>query len=167
MVESVSQLADVGGQPALAGLKDALFGFGEAGEIELVGERVQITFGLSKAGLQLSGRRPQRRDRGLTRLRSAVAGIAQQGRASEGVRGHAPGGEKGPGLSGAKGVTPDRLGQRLLLGARNARQAAGHGGGETTIVDVAPELGAEALAKGQTSIDPRPPPVQEFGDLGG
>ena len=72
----VSQLADVGGQPALAGLKDTLFGLGEAGEIELEGELVQGPFGVGKARLELTRGRSQRRDRWLTRLGSRAAGIA-------------------------------------------------------------------------------------------
>ena len=51
MLESVSQLADVGGQATLAGLQDALFGFGETGEIQLEGELVQCPFGLGTARL--------------------------------------------------------------------------------------------------------------------
>ena len=45
----MSQLADVGGQAALAGLKDALFGFGEAREIQFEGELVERPFGLGEA----------------------------------------------------------------------------------------------------------------------
>jgi len=51
VLESVSQLADVGGQATLAGLQDALFGFGETGEIQLEGELVQCPFGLGTARL--------------------------------------------------------------------------------------------------------------------
>jgi len=75
-VELVSQLVDVRGQPALAGLQDALFGFGEPGEIQLEGELVQGPFGVGKARLELTRGRSQRRDRWLTRLGSRAAGIA-------------------------------------------------------------------------------------------
>lgn len=167
-MESVSQLADVGGQPALTGLKDALLGFGEAGEIQLEGELVESPFGLGKARLQLARCRSQRRNRGLTGLRSSTARIAQEGLSGEGVRGHAAGGEKGPGLTGAKAVTHDGFGQTLLLPTGKRRgQGVGDRGREAPVVDVMPELGAEATAQGQAPIHPGPSPVQELGDLGG
>lgn len=167
-MESVSQLADVSGQPALAGLQDALFGFAEAGEIELEGELVQGPFGLGKTRLQLARCGSQRRNRGLTWLGSGPARIAQEGFSGEGVRGHAAGAEKGLGLPRAQAVTHDGFGQTLLLPAgERGGQGVGDGGREAAVVDVMPELGAEAPAQGQAPIHPGPSPVQELGDLGG
>lgn len=163
----VSQLADVGGQPALAGLKDTLFGFGEAGEIELEGELVQCPFGVGKARLQLARGGSQWRNRRLTRLGCAAAGITHERLAGDGVCGDAPGGEKALGLTRAQAVTDDRFRQTLLLPAGTRGHGVGDGDGEATIVEVGLEFGAESTAERQASIHPGPSPVQDLGDLRG
>jgi hypothetical protein len=164
---SVRQLADVGGQPALAGLQDALFGFGEPGEIQLQGELVQSPFSVGKARLELTRGRAQRRDRRRPRLGSRAAGIAHEGLASDGVRGDAPGGQKGLGLTRAQAVPDDRFCQPLLLPAGTRGYGVGDGDGEATIVEVGRELGAESTAQRQAAIHPGPSPVQDLGDLRG
>lgn len=98
---------------------------------------------------------------------SSAAGIAQEGLASDGVRGYAPGGKKGLGLTRAKAVTYDRFRQTLLLSAGTCGYGVGDRDGEPTIVEVTLELGAESTAQGQASIHPGPSPVQDLGDLRG
>lgn len=163
----MSQLADVSGQAALAGLKDALFGFGEAREIQLEGELVERPCGLGEAHLQRAGCRSQRRDRGLTRWGSRAARITQEGLAGDGVRGDAPGGKETLGLTRAKAVAHDRFRQTLLFCAGKRGHGVGDRDGETTIVEVTLELGAESTAQRQASLHPGPSPVQDLGDLRG
>lgn len=125
----MSQLADVSGQPALAGLKDALFGLGEAGEIEPLSKLIQRALGLGKAGLQLPGRGSQRRDHRLAWLGSAIARVPQEALASGWIRGHPPGREEGLGFSGAQSMAHDGFGQTLLLCPGTSGQGAGDGYG--------------------------------------
>lgn len=167
MLAWVSQLADVGGQPALAGVKNTLFGLGEAGEIELEGELVQGPFGVGKARLQLARGGSQGRHRRRTRWGSAAAGITHERLAGDSVRGDAPGGKKALGLTRAQAVTDDRFRQPLLLPAGTRGHGVSDGDGEATIVEVGRELGAESTAQRQASIHPGPSPVQDLGDLRG
>jgi len=165
-VEVVGQLDDLRDEPSLAGLEHALFGVGEAGELELR-ERFERLLGLEEAGLELACGGAEWGDRGLARRRRGGARIAQQRLAGRGVRRRPPGGEHGVGLAGAEPVAHDALGQAFLLGVRQRGQGGGRGGREAPVIEVAGQLGGESMAEGQASVHPPAPVPEELGDLGG
>ncbi|HVQ78073.1 MAG TPA: hypothetical protein VMT79_21340 [Candidatus Binatia bacterium] len=155
---------DKRGQPALAGLQHPAFGVGEAGEIQ-VRELGEIALGLAEARLECACRGPQRRDGARPRLGNTAAGIAHERLARRRVRGHAPGREQRVGLAGAQPVPHDRLGQPLLLAARQARQGGGGGGRQAAVIEVRGHLGGEPPAEGQAPLHPAAPMGQQLGDL--
>ena len=162
----MGQLDDVGGQTPLAGLQDSPIGVGESGEIE-VRELVQRVFGLGKARLDLARRGAEGGDGRLAGRGRGRAGIAQQRLARRGVQGGAPGGEERVGLSGAKPVAHDALGQTRLLAGWEAGQGARGGGREPPLVEMATEFGGEPTAERQAPVDPASPAAEQLGDLGG
>jgi hypothetical protein len=164
--EVVGQLDDLRDEPSLAGLEHALFGVGEAGEIELC-QRVERLLGLEETGLELARRGAEWGDRGLARRRRGGARIAQQRLAGRRVRRRPPGGEHGVGLAGAEPVAHDAVGQPLLFGVRQQRQGRGRGGREAAVVEMASQLGGEPTAEGQAPVHPAAPVPEDLGDLGG
>jgi len=166
LVEAVGQLDDLRDEPSLAGLEHALFGVGEAGELELR-ELLERLLGLEEAGLELARGGAEWGDRGLARRRRGGARIAQQRLAGRGVRRRPPGGEHGVGLAGAEPVAHDAVGQPFLFGVRQQRQGRGRGGREAPVVEVASQLGGEPTAEGQAPLYPPAPVPEELGDLGG
>jgi hypothetical protein len=166
LVKAVGQLDDLRDEPSLAGLEHALFGVGEAGELE-VRERFERLLGLEEAGLELARGGAERGDRGLARRRRGGARIAQQRLAGRGVWRRPPGGEQGVGLAGAEPVAHDAVGQPFLVGVRQQRQGGGRGGREAPVVEMASQLGGEPMAEGQASVHPSTPVPEELGDLGG
>lgn len=162
----MGQLDDVGGQPPLAGLQDPPIGVGESGEIE-VRERVQRVLGLGKARLDLARRGAEGGDGRLAGRGRGRAGIAQQRLARRGVQGGAPGGEERVGLSGAKPVAHDALGQPLLFAEGETGQGARGGGREPPLVEMATEFGGEPTAERQAPVDPASPAAEQRGDLRG
>ncbi len=165
-MEAVGQVDDESGEPPLAGLEHALFGVGEAGEIELR-ELLERLLGLEEARLELARGGAERGDRGLARRGRGRARIAQQRLARRRVRRRPPGGEHGLGLSGAEPVAHDALGQPFLLGVRQRGQGRGGGGREAPVVEMSGQLGGEPTAEGQASVHPPAPTAEELGDLGG
>jgi hypothetical protein len=166
LVEAVGQLDDLRDEPSLAGLEHALFGVGEAGELERR-EFLERLLGLKEACLQFARGGAERGDRGLARRRRGGARIAQQRFARRRVTGGPPGGEHGVGLAGAEPVPHDALGQALLLGMRQQRQGGGRGGREAPVIEVAGQLGGEPMAEGQASVHPAAPVPEDLGNLGG
>ena len=162
----MGQLDDVGGQTPLAGLQDSPIGVGESGEIE-VRELVQRVFGLGKARLDLARRGAEGGDGRLPGRGRGRAGIAQQRLARRGVQGGAPGGEERVGLSGAKPVAHDALGQTRLLARWEAGQGARGGGREPPLVEMATEFGGEPTAERQAPVHPASPAAKQLGDLSG
>ena len=162
----MGQLADLGGQAALAGREHALVGVGKAGEIE-VQELVQRAFGLAEAGLELARRGAEGRDDGRPGRGRGRAGIADERLAGGAIRGHAPGGEEGLGLPGAQAVAHDGLGQLFLLAAGPAGQGEGGGGREAAVIDMRGHVGGQPPAQGQAPLYPGPPVPADLDDLRG
>lgn len=130
-------------------------------------ELVQRVLGLGKARLDLARRGAEGGDGRLAGSGRGRAGIAQQRLARRGVRGGAPGGEQRVGLSGAKPVAHDALGQPRLLAGWEAGQGARGRGREPPLVEMATEFGGEPTAERQAPVHPASPAAEQFGDLRG
>jgi len=166
LLESASQLDDESGEPPLTGVEHALFGIGEAGEIELR-ELLQRLLGLEEAGLELARGGAERGDCGLAGSGRGRARIAHQRFAGRRVRGGPPGGEQGVGLSGAEPVTHDAVGQSFLLSVRPRRQGMCRRGREAPVVEMSGQFGGQPTAEGQAPVHPPAAAPEELGDLGG
>jgi len=94
LLEEVGQLDDLRGEPPLTGVEHALFGIGEAGEINMR-ELLQRVLGLEKARLELARGGAEWGDRGLAGSGRGRARITHQRFAGRRVRGGPPGGEHG------------------------------------------------------------------------
>ena len=162
----MGQLADLGGQAALAGREHALVGVGKAGEVE-VQELVEGALGLAKARLELARGGAEGRDGGGARRGRGRAGVAHERRARRGIRGYAPGGQEGLGLPGAQAVAHDGLGQLFLLAAGPAGQGEGGGGREAAVIDMRGHVGGQPPAQGQAPLYPGPPVPADLDDLRG
>jgi hypothetical protein len=165
-VQGVSELADLGGQPALACVQDTPHGIREAREVE--GQELrQRAFGLIEAGLKLPRRGAQRRGGRGGRARRGRARIAEQGLAGRRVGGGLPRGEARVGLAGAEAVADDRVGQPGLLAARQAGERGGRRRREPARVDVRGHRGRQPPAQEQAARDPAAAPAEEPADLRG
>jgi hypothetical protein len=154
----VSELVDMGSQPALARGQDAPVGVGEAREVEGQ-ELLEGAFGLVEAGLQLLGGGTQRRSGRGGRARHGAPRIAEQCLAGRRVGRRLPGGEERRGLTGAQPVTDDGLGQPRLVAPRQRREGRGRGGRDAAGVDVPRDRRREPPAQEEAAIDqPRPRP---------
>jgi hypothetical protein len=162
--DGVGQPDDLGGQAPLAGFQDPPVGVSKAGEVK-VQKLLESVLGLIEAGLELVGRRPQRRDGGLVGGGHDAARIAQQRLARGRVGGDAPGLQHRVRLARAQAVARHRVRQARLLPARQRRKRGGRGGGQPTGVDARGHVGREPAAEGEATIDPGPTAAEERGDL--
>jgi hypothetical protein len=164
LLDHAGEPDDLGGQAPLAGFQDPTVGIGEAGE----GEGQQLrerALGVIEAGLELAGRRPERRDDRIVGGGHGAVRIAQQRLARGGVVDDAPGFEKRLRLARAQAVAQDGLGQARLVATRERREGVSEGGGEPAGIDVCGHDGREPAAEGEAATNPAAAPTEQLGDL--
>jgi len=164
LLDRARELDDLRGQAPLAGFQDPPVGLGEAGEVEVQQVR-ERALGVIEAGLELAGRRPQRRDGRRLGGRHGTPRIAQQGLARGRVVGQAPGLEERVRLTRPQSVTQERLGQARLLGAGERGETMGGGGREAAGVDMRGDAGHQPATEDEPAIDPAAPAAEHLDDL--
>jgi hypothetical protein len=164
LLDRAGEPDDLRGQAPLAGFQDPPVRIGEAGEVEVQQLR-ERALRLVEAGLELAGRRAERRGGQILGRGDGAARIAQQGLAGGAVGGDAPRLEKRVPLTRAQPVTEEGLGQAQLLGARERREAVGGRGREAAGIDVPGDDGGEPTAERQAAVDPAAPAPEQLGDL--
>jgi hypothetical protein len=164
LVDRAGQPDDLRGQAPLAGRQDPAVGIGEASEVEGQEFRERAS-GLIETGLELAGRRTERRDDGVLGRGDCTARIAQQRLAGDGVGRDAPGREEGLGFARAQPVTRDGVGEARLVPARERREGVRGGGGQPAGIDVAGQRRRQPAAERQAAVDPAASPPEQLGDL--
>jgi hypothetical protein len=164
-VQGVSELADLGGQAALARVQDAPVRVGEARDVE--GQELLEGVGrLVEAGLELPGGRTQWRGGRRGQARRGAPRIPEQRLVGRRVGGGLPGGEEGVGLTAAQPVADDGLGQARLLAARQSGERDGRRGREPARVDVRGHRGRQPSPQEEAARDPAAAAAEQPADLG-
>lgn len=155
---------DLRGQAPPTGVQHPTVGIGEAGEIEAQ-QLHERPLGVIEAGLELLGRRAERRDGGLVGRGQRAAGIAQQCVSRRGVARDAPGLEQRGRLPRTEAVSRDRVGQPGLVGPRHGGEGVRRRRRDPAVIHGSGDAGRQPAAEDEAAIDPPPAAAEQLGNL--
>ena len=159
-------MTDAGEETPLAGLEHPALDVAEAPEIG-VDEFLERLFRDVESPFDLGGSLTEGRGVLITELGLGGERIPQQRLSGDAVRRGAVGRHEGLRLRGPEGMPPYGVGQALLLGVTEGREAHRHGEGEAPGIEPLAQLAREAAGQEEPALDPGLLSSEEFRDRRG
>jgi hypothetical protein len=162
----VCELTDAGEEAPLAGLQHPPLDVGEAPEVG-VDEFLEGLLRGVESPFDLGGRRAQRRGVLVAGFGLGGKRVPEKGLPGDAVWRGTVGRHEGLGLRGPEGMPSYGVGQALLLGVTEGREAHRHGEGEAPGVEPFAQLRREAASQEEPALDPGLLSSEEFRDRRG